>query len=78
MRSGSSCSAPRSIVRSGRSVLRERVDASEQRDDARDQVLETDVLGEIVVGAEAQAGHGVEIAVACREKDDRQSRRQRA
>ena len=39
---------------------------------------EAQVLRQIVVGAEAQAGDGVELAVARGEKDDRQLGRHRA
>ena len=52
--------------------------AAEQRGDARGEMRQARVLGEVVVGAEAQAGDDVEIAVARGEEDDRHRRRQRA
>ena len=56
----------------------QRVDAAEQRVHARDQVRERQILGEEVVGAEAQAGDRIELAVARRQENDRQLRRQAA
>src|SRR5262245_29826631 len=52
--------------------------ATEQRRDARQQVRQAHVLGEIVVRAQPQARDRVEIAVARGEEDDRQRGRQRA
>ena len=54
------------------------VHAPEQGRDAREQVRQADVLGEVVVGPHAQAGHDVYVAVAGREEDDRQLGRQDA
>ncbi len=51
---------------------RQRLDAAEQGVHARQQVREAEVLGEEVVGAEAQARHGVELGVARGQEDDRQ------
>ena len=46
--------------------------ASEQGADARGQLMEGDILGQIVIGTEAQAGNHVEIRIACSQEDDRQ------
>ena len=43
----------------------------------REQMVEADVLGQIIVGAEPQARHGVEIAVARRQENDREAGRSR-
>ena len=74
----SSVSGPRSSTSSVDCGAREQVAAAEQRRDARGEVRQADVLGQVVVGAQAQAGDDVEIAVARGEEDDRQRRRQRA
>ena len=50
-------------------------DAPEQRRDARQQMRQADVLGQVVVRAHAQAGHGVEVAIPCRQENDRQGGR---
>src|SRR5690606_16626784 len=55
--------------------LREHVDAPEQRRDARQQVRQTDVPGEVIVGAQPQAGDDVDLRVARRQHQDRQRRR---
>ena len=52
--------------------------AAEQRGDARRQMRQARVLGQVVVGAQAQSGDDVEVAVARRQEDDRQRRRHRA
>ncbi len=57
---------------SGRRRLLERIESPEQGGDARHQVRQADVLGQIVVGAETQARHGIELAVPRGQKDDRQ------
>jgi hypothetical protein len=52
-------------------------EATKQRVDARGELVQRDILGEIVVGTEAQAGDHVEIGVARGEEQDRQGRRPR-
>ena len=52
--------------------------APQQRRDAREQVRQADVLGEVVVRTEPQARNDVEIAVARGEEDDRQRGGERA
>ena len=46
--------------------------------DARDQMREAQILRQVVVGAETQAGDRVELAVARGQEDDRQLCGQRA
>jgi hypothetical protein len=41
-------------------------------------VRQADILGEVIVRAQAQPGDGIEIAVARSQEDDRQGRGQRA
>jgi hypothetical protein len=50
-------------------------EAPEQRGDARQQVRQADVLGQVIVGAEPQPGDRVEVAVARGQEDQRQARR---
>ena len=52
--------------------LLHRVQAPKQRGDACHQVRQADVLGQVIVGAEPQAGHGVELTVAGGQENDRQ------
>ena len=61
----------------GRLRREEQVAAAEQCRDARGEMRQADVLRQIIVGAEAQAGHRVEIAVARGEEEYRHRRRQR-
>src|SRR6266850_6725646 len=58
--------------------LAQRVDPAEQRRDAREQMRQAHVLGEVVVGAQAQARDRVEVRVARGEEQDRQRGRHRA
>ncbi len=62
----------------GGSRLGGKLGATEERCDARQQVRQAHVLGQVIVGTEAQPGHHVEVAVARGEEDDRQRRRKRA
>ena len=78
MRSLSSVSAPRRMTCFSSGGPAQRVDAAEQRIHARDQVRQRQVLGEEIVGAEPQARHRVELAVARGEENDRQLGRQAA
>ena len=57
----------------GRFRLAQRIDPAKQRRDAREQVRQAHVLGEIVVRAQAQARDRVEVGVARSEKKDRQA-----
>ena len=54
------------------------IDATEQSADARSQMMQADILGQVIVGAEAQAGDDVEIRIARGQKNDRQRGRLRA
>ena len=56
----------------GRVAGAQRLDAPEQRCHAREQVLDAGAFRQVVVGAEPQARHGVELALARRQEDDRQ------
>src|SRR6266852_6139305 len=53
--------------------LAQRIDPAKQRRDAREQVWQAHVLGEIVVRAQAQPRDRVEVRVARGEKKDRQA-----
>jgi hypothetical protein len=48
------------------------VDAPEQGRHPRRQVGQAHILGQKIVGAQAQSGHRVQFAVACRQEDDGQ------
>ncbi len=56
----------------------QRVDAAEQRVHARDEMRQRQILGEEIVGAEPQARHRVELAVARGQENDGQLGRQAA
>ncbi len=70
----SSRSGPRSTMSSVAGGAASELAAAEQRRDARGEVRQARVLGEVVVGAQAQARDDVEIRVARRQEDDRQRR----
>ena len=74
----SSSRGPRSSRSSAAVGSRGKLGATEERRDARKQVRQAHVLGQVVVGAQPQARDHVEVAVARGEKDDRQRRRERA
>lgn len=59
-------------------VALERLDPTQKRGDSREQMLQSNALGQIVVGAETQTGDDVELALTRREKDDRELRRARS
>ncbi len=61
-----------------RGIRSHRVDAPEERRDARHEVRQADVLREVVVGAQPQAGDDVELAIARGEEEDRERGRERA
>ncbi len=52
--------------------LLQRIQSAEQCGDPRHQVRQADVLCQIVVGAEAQPGHRIELTVAGRQENNRQ------
>jgi len=54
----------------------QRVNPAKQRVHARGEVGEAQILGEEVVRSQPQSRHGIELAVACGEEDDRQLGRQ--
>ncbi len=49
-----------------------RIQSSEKGDHPGDQVGQADVLGQVVIGAQAQTRNGVQLAVQGREENDRQ------
>ena len=49
-----------------------RIETAKQCGDPRHEVGQADVLGEVVIRAEPQAGYGIELAVACGQENDRQ------
>ena len=56
----------------------QRIVAPEQRADPCRQLMEGNVLGEIVVGTETQAGDHIEVRITCGQEQDRQAGRLRA
>ncbi len=52
--------------------LAQGIEASEQGGNPGHQVRETDVLGQVIIGAEPQSGYRVKFAVAGGQKNDRQ------
>src|SRR5688572_12213724 len=54
------------------------LDAAEQRRHACEQVLDAGAFREVIIGAEAQPRHGIELALASRQEDDRQLHGSRA
>ena len=54
-------------------VSRQRLDAPEQRDHARNQVRQRDVLGQVVVRTKAETGNNVKIGIARGQKNNRQA-----
>ena len=56
----------------------QRLDAPKQCGDARQQVLDAGAFRQVVVGAEPEPRHGIELAFAGRQEDDRQLRRSSA
>ena len=55
--------------------LLERIEAPEQCGDPRHQVRQADVFRQVIVRAEPQAAHGIELAVTRGQENDRQFRR---
>ena len=70
-RATSRVSAPRTSVSSAFVGFARRLDPAEQSADAREEVGQAHVLGDVVVGAHAQAGDHVEVGVARGQEDDR-------
>ena len=68
MRSRSSVSDALLEPLAGRVAGAQRLDAPEQRSHPREQVLDARAFGQVVVGAETQARHGVELALARRQE----------